>query len=350
MKGSAVLCFLWEIQEECGGVIPFERFMQEALHHPVHGYYGSRIRDVGAKGDFSTSATLDPLLGPAIANWIKGRAQEMGWRRIPVIEVGAGNGSLAHSVLRHLGWRMFFRTDYRIVESSTVLREHQQKRLRWHGVRWEDSLQEALAATGGRALIFSNELADAFPCRLFEKQTQGWQELGVTIHSDGSLTENAFGSVQSDPWFGQFDSLAMGQRVERLDSYQEWLSEWSSFWKEGSFLTIDYGGLAGKLYAGRPGGTLRAYWQHRRFTGREVYARFGRQDLTADVNFTDLVTWGTSLDWETAPLLTQREFLERWLTPASRLKKNSPFLRKGGAGDHFHVLEQHHSHSSLPVE
>ncbi|MCX8494188.1 MAG: hypothetical protein ORN23_08175, partial [Chthoniobacterales bacterium] len=85
-------------------MIPLERFMREALHHPTFGYYSSQIHDVGCEGDFSTAASLDPQLGAAIAHWIRQRANELGWRntRIPVIEVGAGNGLMARSVLRHL--------------------------------------------------------------------------------------------------------------------------------------------------------------------------------------------------------------------------------------------------------
>ncbi|MCX6958973.1 MAG: class I SAM-dependent methyltransferase, partial [Verrucomicrobia bacterium] len=106
MAGHDLLTFLLRVQEECGGAIPFERFMQEALYHPRFGYYSAHIKDVGREGDFSTSATLDEGLGAAIASWIRLRSRELGWRDIPVIEVGAGNGALARSVLGHLGWKM----------------------------------------------------------------------------------------------------------------------------------------------------------------------------------------------------------------------------------------------------
>ena len=153
--------------------------MQEALYHPDFGYYSTQIRDVGKAGDFSTSATLDKNLGPAIAAWITARARELGWRRIPVIEIGAGNGALSRSVLRHFGWSTCWRVDYHILETSPVLRAKQKKRLRWRGVRWISSLAEALEQSQGRALIFSNELVDAFPCRLFQNSWGSWRELGI---------------------------------------------------------------------------------------------------------------------------------------------------------------------------
>jgi len=105
VKSGELLNFLLELQRECGGSISFERYMQEALYHPRFGYYSSKIQNIGSKGDFSTSATLDEGLPQAIAAWITTRAKERGWRCIPVIEIGAGSGTLARAILRHLNWR-----------------------------------------------------------------------------------------------------------------------------------------------------------------------------------------------------------------------------------------------------
>jgi SAM-dependent MidA family methyltransferase len=96
-------------------------------------------------------------------------------------------------------------------------------------------------------------------------------------------------------------------------------------------LTIDYGDVAPSLQLGSPSGTLRAYWKHRRITGMETYARFGRQDLTADVNFTDLIRWGEDSGWTTEWLGSQAEFINSRCSSASRL---------GEAAKAFLVLEQ----------
>ena len=73
----------WLVEQE-GGEVSFERFMEFALHDPQAGYYARKVRTVGRRGDFSTAATLSPVLGRAIAAW----AAETG--PLPVIEVGAG--------------------------------------------------------------------------------------------------------------------------------------------------------------------------------------------------------------------------------------------------------------------
>lgn len=317
-------------------MIPFERYMREALYHPVHGYYSRHIETVGVGGDFSTSSTLDSNLGAALAAWITKRAHESGWERIPVVEIGAGSGQLARLILRHLDWKVRGRTDYMILEKSPVLEKEQRRRLRWRSIRWVRSLPKALTLSSGRALIFSNELVDAFPCKLFQKAGESWQELGVSISEEVGLMEKAISTITYDPWFSQFGTLPQGQRVERADSYREWISGWYSHWHEGAMLTIDYGDTAEKLYDRRPNGSLRAYWQQQRLTGANLFARFGKQDLTADVNFSDLIRWGEQLGWKTFHFQTQCDFIESWI-PKKKLQAGLP----DEAGDAFKVLEQH---------
>ena len=98
------------------------------------------------------------------------------------------------------------------------------------------------------------------------------------------------------------------------------------------------------LYYRRPAGTLRAYFQHQRFTGDEAFARFAGQDVTCDVNFDDLVNWGNELGLVTESLTDQRTFLEQWDRGYRRVAVQSPaaaFLGdREGAGEAFKVLIQ----------
>lgn len=325
--------------------------MREALYHPVFGYYSAHIADVGTRGDFSTSATLDEGLGIAIAAWIKERSNTLKWNRTSVIEVGAGSGALASTVLRHLGWLKRLRTDYTIVEASPVMRMRQQKLLGRRRVAWSDSVEKALQRTEGRALIFSNELVDAFPCRLFERTETVWKEHAILIGADGNLREVFLEKIPNQNEFDKFIHLPNGQRVERHDSYRDWLHSWRHYWNEGSLLTIDYGDTEGNLHKRRPQGSLRSYWKHQRFTGLDIYARFGKQDITSDVNFSDLIRWGEEAGWKKVSLNTQREFLKIWLSKKNRGVASERFTTSGDAGDAFRILEQTpHNRSQRSIE
>eukprot|EP01031_Cornospumella_fuschlensis_P020213 gene20213-24780_t len=72
--------------------------MARALYDPQRGYYTRNIRTVGARGDFSTSATLSPLLGQAIAAWLTEESRLQPQVK-HIIEIGPGDGSL-HAAMR----------------------------------------------------------------------------------------------------------------------------------------------------------------------------------------------------------------------------------------------------------
>ena len=294
--------YLLDLQEKLGGSIPAERFMQEALYHPSFGYYSSRIRTVGRRGDFSTWATLDSSLSLAVAAWIKKEKPRH------VIEIGAGNGELAKDILCRLGWWTRLRTTYHIVEVSAPLRAKQMERLRGFRVVWHDSVEAALQLTNGHAHIFSNELPDAFPCHIFQKTEHGWMELHLRI-ADGKISEQLVTATL--PESSVFDyPHPIGQRVEIHQSYRRWQEAWAPHWMSGAILTIDYGDLSRTLYHRRPAGSLRGYAVQQRLSGNDVFQNPGFCDMTADVNFTDLEKWGTDLGWSTETSSTLLAFLK----------------------------------------
>jgi SAM-dependent MidA family methyltransferase len=292
--------FLLELQRELGGTIPFDRFMAEALHHPAFGYYATRIRGIGPRGDFSTFSTLGAPLARPIADWIRSTRQRH------IVEIGAGNGKLARSVLRELGFAGRLARRYHIVESSPRLRAAQEKELRGFRIQWHATPAEALAATGNSAAIFSNELPDAFPCRIFEKTATGeWHELHLELDPIRQSLRPAPLPDSTAFTLG----LPPGSRIEVHDSYRQWLAEWLPDFHSGAMLTIDYGSPVETLYHRRPQGTLRGYALHQRLDLEEILAAPGLADITADVNFTDLAAWGNELGLETLSETSLSDFL-----------------------------------------
>jgi SAM-dependent MidA family methyltransferase len=334
--------FLQQTFEKSGGAMPFENFMAMALYDPHFGYYSAGIESVGGpRGDFATSASLTSGLGKAIGRWIQSEATEREWSgTIPVIEVGAGNGDLAREVLRSFGWWKRRHLDYHIVDVSAPLREKQRSQLKSFSVTWHSRISEALEATGGRALIFSNELVDAFPAKWFTWSDieQCWLEIFVKFDSRKGLEEVFKPLPRGFPDFAysalQLRNLNHGQRVEIQPLYQRWLANLSEVWNEGALLTIDYGGKAEEIYERRPAGTMRGYYRQERIEGGEIYQRFGKQDLTIDVNFTDLEAWGEEFDLTNVSEESQSEFL-------SRFGESGDPMAGDGVGEAFRVLLQH---------
>lgn len=292
---STVRQALQSALDENHGAIAFDDFMRIALHHPQDGYYTRNIRAIGRGGDFTTVPQRSSALGQAIAGWLQWESKERGLKKLHVIECGPGDGSLAKDVLASFGWFARRQITLHLVETSAPLRELQMTKLRGGHVCWHENISSALDACEGRALIYHNEFFDAFPCRVFKKQTGEWLELHLRVR-EGRLIEDWIARPLPDS--GVFEkSWPDGQRIEVFDSVRSWLRDVTAHWSEGAMLAIDYGGNAEEIYQRRRAGTLRAYRGRQRLTGDDVYEFAGHQDITADVNFDDLTKWSAELGW-----------------------------------------------------
>ncbi len=305
--------------------------MRQALYDPKRGYYARRITGVGRRGDFTTAPMLSDAPARAIAAWASKALRETHCHDL--IEIGPGEGRLSAAVLKFLPWHRRWRTRLHLVETSAPLAELQRKAL---GSRadWHADVSHALAACGGRAVIFSNELVDAFPVRRFEKTSDGWRELAVSFDEHRRAHESLLPAADLPESSIFLESHPLGQRVEVHESYHRYLATWMPEWKAGRMLTIDYGSTSNRLCHRRPQGTIRAYLLQQRLEGDAIYHHPGLQDLTADVNFTDLQNW--SAPWVSEQSLTKfGEFMA-----SATDDDDSELVAPEGAGGAFLVLDQ----------
>lgn len=308
--------------------------MRRALHDPEHGYYARHISRVGQRGDFTTAAMVSERLARAVARWATSALTTSKCRHL--IEIGPGEGRLAAAVIKHLPWHVRWKTRLHLVETSAPLTAL-QKKLLGSRATWHTDPAAALAACDGQAVIFSNELVDAFPVRRFQRTVDGWCEMAVAIDPQGRGHESLM------PMAPLPDSSAFeidhppGQVIEVHDAYRRWLLDWLPLWTNGRMLTIDYGNTSKKIYDRRPHGTVRGYFLHHRIEGNAIYQNMGRQDLTADVNFSDLLRWGAP--WLGChQLSTLGEFLASHSD--SQTTVDSALTDPDGAGGAFMVLDQ----------
>lgn len=297
--------FIRQLVETHGGRVRFDFWMREALANPQYGYYPTGIRALGRRGDFSTWPTMDATLARAVGAWLRrNRERHRAWRSL---EIGAGDGSLAAGIRSGFGW--WPKPRMHLVEISPKLIALQQSRIGRNHATWHSQMPDALRACDGHALIIANELADAFPCRVFRREHGQWMELHVEIR--GGRAEECWQTPpQPFPPSNVFlEDWPEGQRVEVHESFFDWLREWRSSWRGGRMVLIDYGDRCPELYRRRPGGTLRAYAHHQRFHGRDVLDGFGRRDLTSDVNFSDIRAHASALNLSSSPLQSLGEWM-----------------------------------------
>lgn len=318
-----------------GGWISMEEFMELALYDGSGGYYSASIHEIGARGDFSTTATLSPLLARRlIAHW-KETCTRLG-KKLPLIEIGGGNGNLAAAIGRELGFWGKLGVRYLMVERAKSLRDLQLMNV-GNFARVVETMEQALKQAGGEAFIFCNELPDAFPARRFVCRGGTWLELGIAVE-EGRYVESA------RPCPDPPDSSALaqwkndGQIIEVQEQYAAWYRSWQPLWKQGCFVTIDYGSENETLYYRRPAGTLRGYKNHRQLTPEEVYAAAGTCDITCDVNFTDLRQLAAGCIGDRVTLMSQRDYLLPCADPGSAA--DAFLVSEPGPGDHFLTLIQ----------
>ena len=311
--------------------ITFEEFMARALHDPQHGYYARRISGVGRRGDFTTAPMFSQAPAAAIADWAAKALKMTGCRDL--IEIGPGEGDLAAGVLLNLPWKLRWKTRLHLVETSIPLAARQRELLGKRAT-YHTRIQDVLNNCGGKAVIYSNELVDAFPVRKFQKTTAGWQELAVHFDERKRAHESRLAPASLPDSAGFLDHHPLGQWIEVHDSYRRFLTDWLPHWNAGRLLTIDYGATTESLYHRKPRGSIRGYLHQQRLEGPAIYENPGRQDLTADVNFTDLMNW--SQPWVSEQRLsTFGEFLQ-----APRNLDDSLLADPLGAGGAFLVLDQ----------
>lgn len=336
--------------------IPFDEFMSVALYHDQFGYYTTGIKNIGGpRGDFATSVTVSNKLGSSIAQWLIDENKNIK-SRSPFwhcVEVGAGDGSLAKSILDSLPPRWRTSCRYHIVEKSPVLRSLQQEKLSSYKVlfksqvKWHDDMDSVLKTTPHFHVV-SNELVDAFPVTLLQWKDNSWKKVFLKLEDNGlfesfhdvSRHELSGLTTIAEPLNWPNESPQPNQRCEVHFSYREWLHSWVPRWNSGSMLTIDYGEKFPHIYDKKIKGTLRAYFQHQRVQGQDVYSRFGNQDITCDVNFSDLEHWGAELELNPDPLMSQSEFMHKFCK-SNLLEENDSYISdQEKAGNAFKVLVQ----------
>ena len=322
------------------GQISFRDFMKIALYDENHGYYTKNIRTVGRSGDFSTLATINDTLAKSIGSWITDRWKRSKQLKGNIIEIGAGDGSLAEKVLKNLKLWSRFGLRYHIVETSPKLSQIQKDHLRNRKfIVWHKRMEDALAACSGKALILSNELIDAFPAELIKwnKNEKKWHQVMVKPENDSwDISLGKEYKVNNESSIAGYEDLTDGQIIERHDDFISWFRNWSVLWEQGHMLTIDYGETFPQLYYRRPKGTIRSYYFQQRYESlQEILSRPGLQDITADVDFTDIRLRMKSETVEEIKYIKQSEFINAHST---KLAKLDPSISEDGAGSAFKVL------------
>jgi len=266
------------------GDLSFRDFVEIALYHPEAGYYMRPLSPVGKEGDYVTSPSLSPVFAYAIGRLIDEFVARSGGDVCSFVDIGCARGTLLKEV-----------------ESAT------KADIRRFGV--DRTLGNSLldVPRDGMHILFSNVLFDALPFARLVMRGHELHELWVDANLD--WVEHEAPAVYDDYFASHGITLEDGQFADVSVDWANLYREIASFSEHALIVTFDYGYRARQLFHSRVRrfGTAASYAQHR--VTRDLLANPGEQDLTAHINFDDLIRTGEELGASTLFFDRQAKFL-----------------------------------------
>ena len=341
------------------GPITFAEFMELALYWPHGGYYSYQsgaVGPFGPSGDYYTAPLAHPAFGALLAVQLYQLWQLMDCPNpFYVVELGAGNGLLCRDILTavaHLPNNFTQSIRYLCLDrrrpGSEVLLSPSGRGVGGEGVPQPahgEPVEPPISANSCpfvdnsahrittdrlplrnlRGCILSNELLDAFPVHQVRQEQGELREVYIALADPpsspsgrgaggaGHLLSETLAEPSTPALAARLEevgiTLAEGQTAEINLDLDAWTASVADSLSAGFVLTIDYGQPAAELYSAelRPRGTLVTYYRHVQTDA--PLRNIGRQDITAQVDFTSAVNAGRRAGLAPLGYTTQQRFL-----------------------------------------
>ncbi len=289
-----------------GGWIPFARYMELALYAPGLGYYMAGARKLGRDGDFVTAPEISDLFGQTLAAQVR-QVLEAGDDE--VLEVGAGSGALAATVLAELERLGALPSRYLILELSPDLRARSRDALAARvphlldRVAWLNQLPPRFAGC-----VIGNEVLDAMPVHVVSREGDTVREQGVVAHGAEFGWE---GRPPGDALRAAIDPAylpAPAYTTEIQLAARGFIRAIAHMLERGVALFIDYGFPQREYYhPQRARGTLMCHYRHRAHD--DPFFLPGLQDITSHIDFTAMAQAAAESGAAALGYTTQAQFL-----------------------------------------
>ena len=301
-----------------GAPISFARYMELALYSPGLGYYSGGATKLGPDGDFTTAPEITPLFGQTLARvaqqWHAAQsspAQSSSAQFLPlsILEIGAGSGRLAYDFLQHCRAIGLEVAQYAILELSGSLAARQQAMLHeFPEVCWLSEWPNRFCG-----LVLGNEVIDAMPVHLVQKQADGWHELQVGWDGQQFGWHNspcpAELLAQIDAQIPASTALPPGYTTEIHPLAHGFITSLATLLDGPSaVILLDYGFPAHEYYSPqRHQGTLYCHYRHHAHP--DPFFLPGLQDITAHVDFSMLAASARAAGLDVQGYSSQAAFL-----------------------------------------
>ena len=294
-----------------GGWISFQRYMELALYAPGLGYYMAGARKLGREGDFVTAPELTTLFGETLARQVAQVMDAAGMAAEgEVLEIGAGSGALAASLLAELERMGRLPRSYLILELSADLRERSRDTIAlrvphlMERVAWLNRLPPAFSG-----VMVGNEVLDAMPVHVVRSTAQDIEEGGVETAPGGSAMRWAWRPAAGELLEAARElALDPGYASEIGLVARAFVASLAPVLERGAAIFIDYGFPGPEYYhPQRRQGTLMCHYRHH--AHGDPFFLPGLQDITSHVDFSAVARAGTDAGLDLLGYTTQAQFL-----------------------------------------
>ena len=305
--------------------IPLDRFINISLYDKKFGYYMKK-NPFGKGGDFITAPLISNLFGEMIAIWCVAFWENIGRpRKILIVELGPGDGSLCRDLLRTFKqFKKFYNSlEINLLEISDKLKTIQKLKNNNKKVKWIKKIKEINC---GPIIFLGNEFFDALPIKQIYKKKKLFFEKYVALSNDNKkikfLHKKANNSLIKR--IKNLNLISVGNTIEyplvALKFLEAIAKKINKF--DGALLAFDYG-YDEKINEN----TLQSVRNHK-YTN--ILSMPHHSDITSHLNFKLFQTILKKNNLNVQKITTQNEFLKKIgiLERANILSKKMTFRQK----------------------
>ena len=310
------------------GKIDVSQFIELCLYGD-DGYY-IKNDPIGKKNDFITSPEISQMFGEILATFLINYWKQNIKTEFNLIELGPGNGTLIVDILRtaNLNKNFLNAINLTLIEKNAALIIKQKNNLsniNFHQVNWAPNIN--IKDNNRPSIIYSNEFFDCFPVRQFYRKYK-WFEKYIKYNESLKIFNFISEEVDNIELLNRLEKFNDVEVAEISDSRKKYFESICKHIKKnkGICITIDYG------YKDPPKNlSLQTIYNHNK---THLFENLGNQDITAYVNFDELINIAYKYNLKIDLFCNQKDFLID-----CGLEKRKEELQKNKNGKTFKKIE-----------
>ena len=269
-----------------------------------NGYYIKK-NPIGLNNDFITAPEISQMFGEILGLFILDYWEKKIGTSYNLIELGPGKGTLISDILRvgNINKKFIDFSNVTLIEKNEQLTNIQKTFIEKTGidkVNWQEEFK--IQKNNIPSIIYSNEFFDCFPIRQFYKKEK-WIEKFIkynTAHDIFNFTDEEVKDKKTLKNLELFNETKVAElsssRINYFDKICKFIKK-----KKGVFITIDYGYQKLPDYF-----TLQTIYNHKK---THLFENVGNQDITAHVNFGELIKIAGNNQLKLEIFCSQKDFL-----------------------------------------